>query len=118
MCAGKLRAGKIDKCTVHAFEIYTDPMGYNSGRIYKFRLSTEKAVDEYITFLRDAVVKSQDSFGMRGRLIRMQEFARNSINSPPVQTFVACCIFANFVQSILQVTEMHEFAPESQSDCR
>ena len=80
--------------TLSAFQIRTNPRGYNCGRKYCLQAKSDLECEELIQFLKrlseNAKVKSAD----KTLITKCQERARDFHNSPGFQLFSALLIFA------------------------
>ena len=96
-----LIAGDSD---VHAFEVMTDPTGYNSGRAYIFSSDSEIVRDEWVRCIDSAAkesriraIKDRDS---KFRLARI--WVKKVYDSRPFQYLTALLIAANFLANVMQ----------------
>jgi len=97
----------------NAIEIRTDIDGYNSGRVYLLRSSSEETGSVIAGLLADTATRSRREYETRTRLQRMQDRCRAIYLSSAVQGLIAVLIvavsisFARLKQCISQI-DFHE----------
>ena len=78
----------------NTIEIRTDIDGYNSGRVYLLRASTEEVSAQISGLLLDFAARSRRQHETRTRLQRLQERCRRVYQSGPAQGLVALLIIS------------------------
>jgi hypothetical protein len=93
----------------NTIEIRTDIDGYNSGRVYLLRASSEEVSAQIVGLLLDFAARSRRQHETRTQLQRLQERCRRVYQSGPAQGLVALLIISVGTEHYFQQQSFVDF---------
>ena len=85
-----------------AFEVYTVPEGYNSGKVFIFRSASPETNTDTIKFLLQAAREAVTDSRRSNRFANFQGHLLHFTHSTPFQIVVTLLIFAGFAQTCIE----------------